>query len=170
MECGSCRFCCWIFNASDIPDPILGIAQKPSLEHCVYECNGGCSIHGMSKYPQPCGDFECPYLQGQEIHRPDNFQETLETMNIQVGNFIPAVPIDVPVRIAETLIKDNRSIPAFVMVGREWVRVILSLDRRSDSLWIVNEKSVELWKELFSLYESDMELDVEPGCVMISGV
>lgn len=168
MECGNCKFCCWSFNAKDIPDPILGLSLKPAREHCIYECKLGCSIHGLPQYPQPCSDFKCPYLQGKYIHRPDNFQVVLEEMNIEVGSFIPAIPPHIPVKMAESLIRENRSIPAYILVGNEWVRVILSLDRKDAKTWIVNEKSVGLWQNLFRTYGESIDSTVEPGTLMVA--
>jgi hypothetical protein len=166
MKCGECRFCCWSFNVQDVPDPIKELALKPARQHCLYECNQGCSIHGLEKYPQACNDFECPYLQGKYIHRPDNFQKVLEEMNIEVGNFIPAIPPDISIKMAECLIRENRTIPAFILIGNEWVKVILSLDREDAKTWIVNEKSVELWSDLFKIYGAPIDITVEPGTLM----
>src|ERR1041385_9041190 len=140
MECDGCRFCCWVFNAQDIPDPIQGLALKQDREHCLFECSKGCSLHGTEQKPFPCTQFECPYIQGKFIHRPDEFQKVLEEIGIQVGNFIPAIPPYVPVKMAECLIRENRTIPAFIMIGNEWVKVVLSLDRQDSRTWIVDEK------------------------------
>lgn len=165
--CGECRFCCWSFNVSDVPDPIQELSLKPARRHCLFECNQGCSIHGLEKYPEACDQFECPYLQEYPIHRPDNFQEVLEEIGIEVGNFIPAIPPYVPVKMAECLIRDSRSVPAYILIGNEWIKVILSLDREDAKSWIVNEKYVELWGDLFRIYGAPIDSMVEPGTVMV---
>lgn len=165
--CGDCRFCCWSFNVHDVPDPVQGLTLKPAREHCIYECKQGCSIHGLDQYPQVCDEFECPYLQGKQIHRPDNFQGVLEEIGIGVGSFIPAIPPHIPVKMAEILIRENRSIPAYILVGNEWIKVILSLDRENAKTWTVNEKSMQLWQALFNIYGSDIDVMIEPGTMMV---
>jgi hypothetical protein len=167
MTCGECRFCCWSFNVTDVPDPIKGLDLKPARQHCLYECNRGCSIHELDKYPEACHDFECPYLNGKYIHRPDEFQEVLEEIDVQVGNFIPAIPPHVPVKIAVNLIRENRSVPAYILIGNEWIRVILSLDREDAKTWMVNETSVELWGDMFKVYGAPIDTTVPPGTMMI---
>lgn len=167
MTCEKCRFCCWIFNVTDVPDPISGLELKPARQHCLYECNRGCSIHGLEKYPESCDHFECPYLQGQYIHRPDEFQKVLESLNISVGNFIPAVPPHIPVTMAEDLIKESRTVPAFILIGNEWIRVILSLDRTDGKSWVVNDKAVGQWSDLFRTYDAPIDTTIEPGTVMV---
>lgn len=167
MICGECRFCCWSFNVHDVPDPLLGLALKPAREHCLYECDNGCSIHREEKYPQACDEFECPYLKGKYIHRPDAFQKVLEDIEIQVGNFIPAIPPHIPIKMAECLIRENRSLPAYILIGNEWARVILSLDREDGKSWVVNDKSVELWVELFNIYGAPIDTTIEPGTLMV---
>jgi hypothetical protein len=166
MTCGECRFCCWSFNVHDVPDPIKGLDLKPARQHCSYECNQGCSIHELDKYPNACRTFECPYLQKKYIHRPDNFQTVLEEINIGVGNFIPAVPPHIPVKLAEDLIRENRTVPAYILIGNEWARVILSLDREDAKSWVVNETSVKLWGDLFNAYGVPTDTTIEPGTVM----
>lgn len=166
MECGTCRFCCWSFNVTDVPDPIQELALKPAREHCAYECNTGCSIHRLDNYPDSCDHFECPYLEGKYIHRPDNIQDVLEEIDVQVGNFIPAIPPYVPIKKASILIREDRSVPAYILIGNEWVRVILSLDRENAKSWIVNEKSVELWSDLFKAYGASIDTTIEPGTMM----
>jgi hypothetical protein len=167
MQCDNCRFCCWSFNVQDVPDPLKGLDLKPARQHCVYECKQGCSIHGLEKYPEACDGFECPYLEGKFIHRPDNFQDVLEDMDIEVGNFIPAIPPYVPIKIAEGLIRENRSVPAYILIGNEWIKVILSLDREDDKTWVVNERSVQLWGELFKTYGASVDTSVEPRTAMV---
>lgn len=167
MICGGCRFCCWSFNVTDVPDPVKGLDLKPARQHCSYECNQGCSIHGLEKYPEACDHFECPYLQGKYIHRPDNFQSVLEEIGVEVGNFIPAIPPHIPVKTAEHLIKENRSIPAYILIGNQWMRVILSLDREDGKTWMVNERSVELWEDLFQTYDVPIDTTISPGTMMI---
>lgn len=168
IKCDGCRFCCWSFNAHDVPDPLLGFALKPARQHCLFECEKGCELHGKKEQPQTCTDFKCPYLQGKYIHRPDSFQRVLEDMDVGVGNFIPAIPPYVPIKMAECLIKENRSVPAYILIGNEWIRVILSLDRQDAKSWVVNEKSVELWTKLFAIYGAPIDSTVEPGTVMYS--
>lgn len=166
-QCDGCRFCCWSFNVTDVPDPIKGLELKPARQHCLYECSNGCSIHKQAEYPEACDHFQCPYLQGNYIHRPDTFQKTLEEMDIQVGNFIPAIPPYVPVNVAECLIKENRSIPAYILIGNEWIKVILSLDRENGKSWMVNEKSLGLWGDLFKIYGASIDTTVKPGTMMV---
>lgn len=89
-------------------------------------------------------------------------------MNIGVGSFIPAIPPHIPVKMAESLIRENRSIPAYILIGNEWVRVILSLDREDAKTWIVNEKSVELWQDLFRNYGAPIDSTIEPGTLMVA--
>ena len=144
-ECDGCRFCCWSFNAHDIPNPVTGFEMKPARQHCVFECDKGCELHATERLPQACDEFKCPYLQGQDIHRPDTFQEALEELGGNIGNYIPAVPESVPVSLARTLIREDRSVPAFILLGNEWARVILPLDRNEDRTWTARESAIELW-------------------------
>jgi len=72
------------------------------------------------------------------------------------------------VKVVEDLIRENRSIPAYIMIGNEWIRVILSLDREDARTWMVNEKSVELWETLFHTYGAPIDTTIAPGTFMFA--
>lgn len=147
--CGGCRFCCWSFNVLDVPDEIKGLTIKEALTHCKYECDTGCAIHQQHEYPKGCKDFICPYLEGEDIYRPDVFQKVIEECGGDTGNFIPRIPTTIPTEKVHDLIKETRSVPAFILVG-QWSKVILSLDRHADQSWNVSDDVAERWKQLIS--------------------
>lgn len=155
--CDGCRFCCWSFNAHDVPDPVQGFIMKPARAHCAFECSAGCELHDTPMLPQMCDQFKCSYLEGADIHRPDSFQ-FLEELECGIGNFIPAIPSSIPVRLAKSLILEHRTLPAFVILGEEWARVILPLDRNKDRTWTVKDSDIELWKKVFDIYDEKIDL------------
>jgi len=123
----------------------------------LFECEKGCELHGTEKLPDACDQFQCPYLQGEDIHRPDSFK-FLEELGGNIGNYIPAVPTNVPVSLAESLIREHRTLPAFILLGTEWARVTLPLDRNDDRTWTVKDSDVELWRKVFEIYEEHVDL------------
>ena len=133
-ECGECRFCCWSFAVHDVPQEIKGIENKPALTNCWQECDG-CAIHERADYPPMCKTFICPYLRGDEIHRPDKFQVTLNEAGGNIGNYIPTVPLEFNVESANILIRSERCLPAAILINNEWQQVILPLDRDSEGNW-----------------------------------
>jgi len=149
-DCNGCRFCCWSFNVHDVPDKIQGIQMKPALQNCQYECSLGCSIHKDENYPPSCKDFFCPYLEGKDIYRPDTFQPILEELNGNMSNYIPTIPLNIPIEKAKNLIQKTRNIVASIIVGNEWVDIILPLDRNEDRSWTSNEDAVKQWRELYN--------------------
>lgn len=86
--------------------------------------------------PIPCRIFNCPYQERDGYHRPDNFQETLESLGGNIGNYIPAIPISIPIDKANRLIRKTRTVPASVMNDGQWVDVILPLDRDENGGWL----------------------------------
>ena len=132
-QCGECRFCCWSFNVTDVPSEIEGLKLKPCLESCPYECSGGCSIFGESSRPKECVEFECPYLKGDDIHRPDTFQEVLMELGGNMGNYVPTINISIPKEEAIRKIKETRTVPAGYLLGGKWVETILPLDKNGDT-------------------------------------
>ena len=63
-ECGECRACCTLL-------PVEAI-NKPINTRCKHVCEAGCAIYDAR--PQTCAEFECGYLQGENIPeslRPD---------------------------------------------------------------------------------------------------
>ena len=85
--CGDCTACCTLF-------PIEPIG-KPMNTHCQY-CESECSIYGNK--PQMCTDFECAYLQADNVPeglRPDKCGVifTKKTDNMFSGTLIPEVGI-----------------------------------------------------------------------------
>jgi len=78
-ECGGCRFCCWTFNV-EVPQRrnLRVLYLKPELSHCEHECAKGCDLYDRFHMPVVCHDFICPYLHGEDIHRPDVFRDLLE--------------------------------------------------------------------------------------------
>lgn len=127
--CDGCKFCCWGW-AVDVPT-----FGKSALRHCKHECAKGCAIHLKPEKPITCRGFHCPYQEREGLHRPDNFQATLESLGGNIGNYIPAIPISIPVEIANRLIRDTRTVPASVINDNQWVDVILPLDRNRDGGW-----------------------------------
>lgn len=86
--------------------------------------------------PEMCGAFHCPYQEREGLHRPDSFQETLESLGGNIGNYIPVIPDSIPIETANRLIRETRTIPAAVINGGQWVNVILPLDRNKDGGWV----------------------------------
>jgi len=148
-QCSGCKFCCWSFAIEDIPDDISGLKFKPSLQHCQHECLVGCAIHDQKKYPPACKAFICPYLKGEDIHRPDIFQKVLQELNGNISNYIPSIPTKIPVEEAEKLIRRTRNILASILTGNEWVQIVLPLDREKDGSWTSNEDAVQEWRKLY---------------------
>lgn len=124
-ECGPCRFCCFAWAVREL--------SKPALAHCRHECHAGCSIHGH--HPANCRSFACPYLEGAPIHRPDTFQSVLECEIGDIGNYIPAIPVEMPAEEARLKIIETRRLPAFIIVDGQWRNVVLPLDREKDGNW-----------------------------------
>lgn len=110
--------------------------SKPCLTHCQHECKTGCRIYMRFDYPEACEAFHCPYQERDDLHRPDKFQKTLESLGGNIGNYIPAIPTSIPVDKANRLIRETRTVPAAVMNGGQWVNVILPLDRDKDGGWV----------------------------------
>lgn len=165
-SCDGCKFCCWSFNVPEVPDSIKGLGLKPARQHCPHECSRGCAIHDRNNYPVVCNDFVCPYLDGEDMHRPDEFQGVLKELNGNVGAYIPAVPTLIPVQVAKQMIANTRTVPAFILVVDEWMRVILSLDRHPDRTWTVNQEPNDRWRDLFKLHGVHFDSRFKPGSVM----
>jgi len=151
-ECDGCRFCCWVYNITDIPDEAIGFEFKSALKHCQHECSKGCSLHGTIHKPSTCVEFKCPYLQDDDIYRPDTFQDLLEELNGNIGNYIPYISPIIPESEVRELIKKTRSIPACITVGDKGLKFILPLDRDKDGSWSSTENNVRKWEELYSKY------------------
>ncbi len=150
-ECDKCRFCCWSFGVHDIPDEKTGLTFKPSLTHCQHECAKGCGLY-PNKWPSACKTFLCPYLEGANIYRPDTFQ-FLKELDINIGNFIPSIHPGLPIKETKELIIKTRTIPASILVGNKWVKVIMALDRAEDKSWTVNKKIVQEWEKFYKSYD-----------------
>lgn len=146
--CAGCRFCCWSFAINDIPDQTLGLQQKPSLTHCQHECGSGCTLHGAPEKPATCRQFECPYLLGNDIHRPDAFRPALDETKCRIGNFIPAISSRIPVERAAALIDATDSIPASIMICGKWTKVIMPMRKESNGTWQTH--ALEDWRALYS--------------------
>jgi len=157
-ECEGCRFCCWSFTVHDVPrsSDFTILQSKPALTHCSHECESGCSIHGADTFPLGCKVFLCPYLAGDEIHRPDTFQYLLESMNITVCAFVPAVPKTIPVEEANDLITRTRTIMAATAdlygYSGQWVRVVMPLDLEKNGQWYLNKDLLPPWISLCAKY------------------
>lgn len=148
-SCDGCKFCCWSFNAHDIPDIIMGLKLKPCLSHCQYECDAGCQMHNDPKLPKGCHEFYCPYIRGDDIHRPDTFLQVIEELHGTVGNYIPRVPTKVNVDAAKALMRETRSLPVFVLDG-QWQKVILCVDRTKERGWGATEEQIYKWNKLLN--------------------
>lgn len=122
---------------------------KPALSRCRFECAAGCEVHATVEQPAACQWFTCPYLAGDAIHRPDTFQRLLETAGGSISNFVPAVAAAIPVDAAETAILKTRTLPAAIMVGNTWVRIILPLDCRADATWRADEGAFREWDRVY---------------------
>lgn len=171
--CDGCRFCCWSFRVNDMPD---GSALLP-LTHCPHEANEhddpfvcitdpcapkesqnhGCLIHDEKSYPWGCASFNCPYLHGMPCHRPDTFQDLLERLKGSIGNYIPVIPRTVPVKKAERLICETRSVLAMVILNGAWTMVAMPLDRDSLGNWFPVNDLLTPWKELCEEYGFNVE-------------
>jgi hypothetical protein len=143
-DCDGCRFCCWSFNVHDVPDTVQGLALKDALKHCSFECAAGCSLHEQTEQPWECQEFHCPYQRGEDVHRPDTFQQVLEESQGNIGNYVPIVPATMDAEAAKRLIKQERCLPAAILVGGQWRSVILPLDRKEDGTW--EESTTTVWK------------------------
>ena len=152
-ECNGCKFCCWSFHVNGFADN----SMKLSLSHCSYECKKGCSIHGGEEYPYVCGGFICPYLTGENIHRPDTFQKVLEEAKGNIGNYIPTIPVNFDSAEVRKLIKKSRSVPASIIINDRWHHVILPLDRNENGNWVSTEEIVSVWEEFYN--ENSTEFD-----------
>ncbi len=140
--CNGCRFCCWSFNVEMFP-------LKHEITHCMHECEKGCALHGLEQQPETCRDFKCPYLTGEDIYKPSTFQNVLEELRGNMGNYIPAVATHVPINAAINLIRESRSLPAFILIGNTWLKLILPLDRNSDGSWATNDAAMHAWINLY---------------------
>lgn len=170
--CDGCRFCCWSFRVNDMPDGSALLA----LTHCPHEAKEnddpfvcisnetlvkvkehGCLIHNEKNYPWGCAAFNCPYLTGVPCHRPDTFQDLLERMQGSIGNYIPVIPRTVPVKKAERLIAESRSVLAAVVLNDAWTMVAMPLDRDSLGNWFPTDELLAPWKELCGEYGFNLE-------------
>lgn len=109
-----------------------------------------------NNYPTACRTFFCPYLDGEDIYRPDTFQQLIEKLHGDVGNYIPCIPPHIPTAAAEILIEKTRSIAAAILIGRQWVKVVVSLDRNKDQSWDVKKDVVEAWQKLFQTHNEKL--------------
>ncbi len=126
--CNGCRFCCWSWSVEEI--------SKPCLTHCQYECKKGCEIYMRFNRPTACEEFHCPYQERDGLHRPDKFQKTLESLGGNIGNYIPNIPVTIPVETANRLIRETRTLPVSIINGTQWVDVIMPLDRDESGGWV----------------------------------
>jgi hypothetical protein len=86
-NCDGCTACCTLLPVTEINKP-----RNVTCEHCAV----GCSIY--KDRPQSCRDFECAYLQGNNIPeslRPDKcgIMFIKKTDRIFVGFLVPGVKI-----------------------------------------------------------------------------
>jgi hypothetical protein len=125
---------------------------KVERNHCPKECEVGCSIHGTAVYPQGCKDFFCPYVMGEQTHRPDTFQKLLEELGGDMGNIIPAIPLVVPVVRAEQLIRKSRTVLANFLLDGGWKRTAIPLDRAANGEWMIKTEPLKMWNELCEQY------------------
>src|SRR5262249_33328066 len=123
---------------------------KQTVFHCEHECKSGCSIHGLGQ-PTSCVEFQCPYLLGWSIHRPDTFQAVIERTGGNAASYVPAVPEIVPPGMAIALIESLRSVPAAVKTHGGWTQIILSLDQESD-IYSATEEQRKAWTDLIACY------------------
>lgn len=119
---------------------------KRERTHCRHECEAGCALHETFYQPIICHTFLCPYLGGEDIHRPDTFQPLLMELAGTMGNFIPAIPRAMNVEFACELIRETRAIPAAILMDGQWVRLVLPLDRQPDGSWISDEMMTARWQ------------------------
>lgn len=153
MDCDGCTFCCWSFAVEGMPQhpDLTVLTVKPELTHCEFEAIG-CAIHEAECYPEGCRIFSCPYLDGQDIHRPDTFQSVLEEVKGNIGNYIPSIPRSIPVQRAIQLIRETRSVLAEIIWDSKWTRVALPLDRDADGMWYPTGQLLAPWAELCLKY------------------
>jgi len=147
-SCDKCRWCCWTYNIKDVPvqrRSLKVVELKPERSHCRHECDKGCDLHGTFFQPVACHGFFCPYLGGEDIHRPDTFQPLLEELGGNMGNYIPAVPQAMDVEFAKKTIRETRTVPAAALFDGNWVRVVLPLDRQPDGSWVTDEMMHARW-------------------------
>lgn len=140
-KCDSCRFCCWSFGISEL--------NKPAMNHCEHECKKGCDIHNKKDYPPSCKWFVCPYLIGENVQRPDKYQNLLKELSGSIGNYVPAIPIGFDSGEVRKIITKTRTIPAFIMIENKWYEVIMPLDRNEDGSWVSTEEIINEWEELY---------------------
>lgn len=86
--------------------------------------------------PTACETFHCPYQERDGLHRPDKFQKTLESLGGNIGNYIPTIPVTIPVDVANRLIRETRTLPVSVINGTQWVDAIMPLDRDENGGWV----------------------------------
>ena len=154
MECDGCAFCCWSFAVSDMPTRVdFTILQlKPAQTHCDFEFEGGCVIYREEHFPPGCRLLPCPYLEGEDIHRPDTFQAILEESHGNVGNYIPSIPRSIPIQRALRLIRETRSVLAVIILDGKLTRVALPLDRDAEGMWYPTQEILAPWAELCAKY------------------
>jgi len=163
--CDGCRLCCWSFNV-DVPHPTLLsiIEPKRELRHCHHECERGCALHDNPQQPDICRTFQCPYIRDEEVHRPDTFQPLLESLNGNMGNYIPAVSTAIPIESARQLIADTRTILAYMLLDGRWLQTVLPLDKDANGAWATTEPMVSEWGRLYESFGQTLALqrnDVE---------
>lgn len=145
-DCSGCKFCCWSFNVN-IPE------LKNELTHCKHECEKGCNIHNDVSQTEICRNFKCPYLFGEDVHKPGSFQKVLEEAKGDMGNYIPAICTFVPVETANGLIIGTRTLPAFILVDGQWILSIIPIDKKEDGSWEVSDTMVKSWSLLYQKYK-----------------
>lgn len=131
--CDGCKFCCWSYGVSEVP--------KEPLSHCAHECGAGCSIHADK--PSQCREFDCPYIAGDAIHRPDTFQPFLEELGGNLLCYVPYVPLTVSVEKAKEIMQNTRSIHCAIKLDG-WKPMVLSLDQSSGAFG-ANQSQVDAW-------------------------
>lgn len=161
-ECGGCRFCCWSFNV-DVPHPTLLdiIEPKKKLSNCAHECEKGCTLHGKKEQPNVCKVFHCPYIRGENIHKPDVFQDELKDLKGNIGNYIPAVLSSIDIAATKELIRKTRTIPAYILIGNEWKEIIMPLDRDENGTWLLTGERLKPWEELYKRYNQALPEDIK---------
>jgi len=145
----------------DVPHPTLLtiIEPKRELQHCHHECASGCALHENVNQPNICRTFQCPYIRGEDVHKPDSFQWLLEELGGNMGNFIPAISTQVPVTEAQALIASSRSLPAFILINGQWIETILPLDKEPDGSW--QTAATDEWAKLYSDHGAILPLEKE---------
>jgi hypothetical protein len=92
--------------------------------------------------------FKCPYLFGEEVHQPDIFREILEEIDGNMGNYVPAIPVYVSINSAINLIRESRSIMAFILVDMRWIQTVIPLDKNTDGTWWATKVMSDAWIDL----------------------